>query len=207
MRHNGYAILILISLTFQQSPAQLGDVQRWHLSAGLTFPSSPDQFYDYWKQGFQIMGGAELPGQSRYIQYITAEVNYFAFDQQRFLQRIGLENTNTPMSGAGTYSFAFAYLIRYPFIEYQTFRPTIFAGVGFSDIYRSSATIGYPNYTVSQDSYNSVVATIPIGASIMVFESGDKGIEVNFTYSFGIPKNDKVNSNFSCFKVDYSFGP
>jgi len=205
MIRRGYFFLLLIGIGYQKNLAQLDSVQRWHVSAGITLPSSPDQFYDYWKQGFQIMGGVELPGQSRYIQYITAEVNYFAFDQQRFLQRIGLANSNIPTSGAATFSFAFAYLVRYTFIEYQTFRPTFFAGIGCEDIYRSSATIDYPNYTVSQEGQNSITATIPFGAAIMLFERKDKAIEVNFTYSLGFPKKENINSSFSCFKIDYLF--
>ena len=204
IRHR-HIFLMLIGLSYQLSFAQLGDVQRCHLSAGLTFPVSPDQFYDYWKLGFQVMGGAELPGQSRYIQFITAEVNYFAFDQQRFLKRTGIENSNTPISGAGTYIFGLAYLIRYPFIEYQTYRPTFFAGLGVTDILRSTATIDYLNDPITQGSYNSIVATVPFGISIRVFENGDNAVELNFTYSIAFPKKDDVNSNFTCLKIDYIF--
>jgi hypothetical protein len=207
MRRYTFLLIVLVVIIYQQGSAQVGEVNRWHLAAGLTFPASPDQFYDYWKQGFQIAGGAEFSGQTRFIQLLTAEIDYFAFDQDRFLTRIGLGHTNTPVSGAGTYVFSLAYLIRYPFIEYTSFRPTFFAGVGCANIYRSSATVDYLNYPVNQGSYNAFIATIPIGASIEVFESGDKAVEVNFTYSFGIPKNDRVNSNFSCLKIDYSFAP
>jgi len=207
MRRHISLVIALVVIFCQQGRAQAGDVNRWHLAAGLTFPASPDQFYDYWKQGFQISGGAEFSSQTRFIQFITAEADYFAFDQDRFLARIGLEHTNTPVSGAGTYVFGLAYLIRYPFVEYASFRPTFFAGVGCADVYRSSATVDYPNDLVNQDGYNGFNATIPIGASIEVFESGDKAVEVNFTYTFGIPKSDRVNSNFSCLKIDYSFAP
>ena len=82
----------------------------------------------------------------------------------------------------------------------MSFRPTFFAGVGCAEIYRSSATVQYPNDNVNAGSYNAVIATIPIGGSIMVYDGGDKAVEVNFTYTFGIPKKDQVNSNFTCFK-------
>jgi hypothetical protein len=200
-----YILFIFIGVSFQQTFAQVGHVERWHLGAGVTFAASPDEFYDYWKQGFQVVGGAEFSSQTRYFQFITAEIDYFAFDKQRFLQRIGLENSNIPISGAGTYIFALSYLIRYPFIEYQSYRPTFFAGVGCEDIFRSTANIEYPNFPVTQESYNSIVATVPLGGSIMVFQSGDKAIELNFTYTFGFPKHQKINSNFTCLKFDYSF--
>ena len=205
MRRHISLVIALVVIFCQQGRAQAGDVNRWHLAAGLTFPASPDQFYDYWKQGFQISGGAEFSSQTRFIQFITAEVNYFAFDEQRFLKRIGIENSNTPISGAGTYIFGLTYLIRYPFIEYQSYRPTFFAGLGVTDILRSTATIDYLNDPITQGSYNSIVATVPFGISIRVLENGDNAVELNFTYSIAFPKKDDINSNFTCLKIDYIF--
>jgi hypothetical protein len=206
IRHR-YLLFFLIGVSFQYSEAQETTINRWHVAGGMTIPSSPAQFYDYWKNGFQVMGGAELSSESRYIQFITAEINYFPFDQSRFLKRLGIENSGSSVNGAGTFIFSAAYFIRYSFIEYQSFRPTFFAGVSLSDIYRSSATMEYPNFPVTESSDNSFAVGIPFGFSFMVYQRGDNEIEVNYTYSLGILKNANANSTFTCLKIDYSFSP
>ena len=205
MRRYIYFLIVFISILSRCSFAQSSEAVRWHVAAGVAFPAGPDQFYYYWKQGFQVMGGAEFPTQMRFIQFISAELNYFAFDQQRFLKRIGIENSNTSISGAATYVLSLEYLIRYPFTEYQSFRPTFFVGLGCSDIFRSSATIEYPNYSVTQGSNNSIVATVPFGASVIVHESGNKTVEVTFTYIIGLSQKQNINSNFTSAKIDYLF--
>jgi hypothetical protein len=153
------------------------------------------------------MGGAEFSSQTRFLQLITAEVNYFPFDQERFLKRLGIDNGRTTISGSAAYFLSLTYLIKYPFTEYSSFQPAFFAGLGCASSIRSSATIEYPNYPVSQETKSSVVAIVPFGVSIRVYERQRHVVEVNFTYTIGLSKSQTVNSNYSCLKLDYSFAP
>jgi hypothetical protein len=200
-----YYLLVCIGVFFSASQAQVDTVHRWHIGAGAAFPAAPDQFYDYWHTGFQTSCGVELPSSMRFIQFISAEIGYFGFDQKRFLKKIGIENSKTSVGGSATYIFSLAYFVRYPFIEYRRFRPTFFAGLGCADIFRSSATIEYPNAPTTQGGTNSIVLTIPLGGSIAVYEWGNKALEVSLTYTIGLSKKQTINSNYSCVKIEYIF--
>jgi hypothetical protein len=206
MRRNVFLFLFIV-VCFQLSMAQMGEVERWHLGGGVVFPTAPDQFYDYWKQGYQVIGGAEFSSSTRFIQIITAEFNYFPFDQERFLKRLGISNGSITINGSTTLMFSFEYLFKYPFIEYRSYQPSVFAGLGCLDILRTSTSVEYPYYPVSQESKNSIVAIIPFGASIKVFQREGKEIEVTFTYTIGLSKNQNINSNYTSLKLDYSFAP
>jgi hypothetical protein len=198
-------LCLLVCLMVQLSLAQYEDITRWHISAGVVVPTAPEQFYDYWKGGFQVMGGFELTGRPEFFQMVTAEANYIVFDQQRFFKRLGIENTNSSVSGAATYIFSVSYLFKYSFVEYKSFRPSFFAGIGCSDIFRSSAHIQYSSFPVTQAGKNSIVASVPLGASIVVFQRENNIVELNFTYTIGLSKSQIVNSNYACLKLDYSF--
>ncbi len=205
MKSFAYCIILCIGICIQTTRAQIDTLKRWHVGAGAAFPAAPDPFFDYWNAGFQATGGIELPSSTRFIQFISAEIGYFGFNQQRFLKRIGLENSETSISGSATYTFSLSYIIRYPFIEYRKFRPTFFAGIGCADIFRSKATIDYPNAPTTQGSANSIVVTVPFGASVAVFERNNKAIEVALMYTMGLSKNQNINSDFTSLRIEYIF--
>ena len=180
---------------------------RWYIGGGLSFPLAPDQFYDYWKQGYQVTAGMEFPGSSEFTQMILLDANYFPFDQTRFFKRAGITNSSTTVKGATTLLFTLAYCFRYTFLDYSSFQPSFFAGVGCSGSMVSSSTIEYPNAQATAGSRNSFMVAVPLGGSVRVYEENGAGVDLNFTYTLSLLRKETSNGNYSSLKVIYSFTP
>lgn len=204
MKRNALIVLLMV-VGFHYGISNDFGVERWHLAGGLVFPAAPDQFYDYWKQGYQIVGGVEFSSQSRFVQVISAEVDYFPFDQSRFLKRLGITTGQTNIRGSNAINLSLSYLIKYPFTEYEHFQPAIFAGIGCLSCLRTSASLQYTDYSVLQGSSNSVVASIPFGLSVRLLEGAASALDVNFAYTYGLTKRQTINSNYTSVRLDYSF--
>lgn len=188
----------------QFASAQEGFIDRWHVGGGLAFPSAPDQFYDYWKQGYQLFGAVELSGESKFVQVISFELSYFPFDAGRFLKRSGVDPASTTVSGSKGIIVSAAYLIKYTFTDYPEFQPAFFAGLGGASSFRTSATIEYVRYKGTQESTNSVIPVIPFGATVKLYEGESNIVEVSLSHTLGLSKKQTTNSNYTSLRLDLS---
>ncbi len=194
-------ILVLAVALAGTSIAGTPMVVRWHVGGGVVFPSGPDQFYDYWKTGYQVGAGIELFLSSRFHHVITLEGGYFPFDKERFLKRLGLEDGNTSVDGASTFVIDMTFVAKYIFTEYDNLQPAVFAGLGVAGQNQLSATVNYSGYVVTSDAKSSLFLSFPLGASVMLYHHDPNALDLMLCYTIGVANYP----NYAGLRLDYSF--
>jgi hypothetical protein len=153
------------------------------LSGGVSFPSQPSVFSDYWKMGFNF--GASLGYALSPFLTIGGSFDYnnFAFDEEGFLKNLGASGYGITVSGASASIISVMGNLKVSLTP-ASVSPYFFGGLGFSRISLSDATIsgGGESATVKFGS-NSVFSVlfgagldIPAGKATKVFLQGAYGI-------------------------------
>src|SRR5688572_12014619 len=89
------AVLSLTNVVVAQAPRR--PVLR--LQTGITVPSAPDEFSDYWKAGFNLGGAIGFPLTTAFGLEASLGFSNMSFNESGFLQDLGLTPSEANVTG------------------------------------------------------------------------------------------------------------
>jgi hypothetical protein len=181
--------------------AQTFSLDQFHVSGGYSVPYAPEQFYDYWKDGFGVQAAAVYTTGNAVQGMISAEVNRFAFDENRFFRKLGLTEDVPSVEGGAVTLASLSALLRYHIPGYEVVRPFISGGLGLQYAHTGEVAITYPFAPVTDAAQGSIGVILPVGASVEFSYKGKFDMIVGLHHTINIAKQSDSNSDFSQLRI------
>jgi len=165
----------------------------FYIGAGLSFPSGPQIFSDYWKMGFNVGGGFGFPLSPSISLIGTIDYNNFAFDESGFLKALGYSNSGINVSGGSASIFTIDGNIKILLNTIpKSTTPYIVCGVGFFSLSTADVTVsgGGSSVRVSGDSESAF--SIQFGAGIDIPAGEAMNIYIEGKYGIGFTKGENT---------------
>lgn len=200
-----YSYIVLTLLCFSYSSAQIFSPDQVQITAGISLPTFPNEFYDYWMNGYGISGEFVFKTERQFDGTLSISYDRFAFDKVNFFKKLWLEENQPSFSGAVSSIATIGANVRYLIPGYKTVRPFVSAGIVLLYSYVSESTIGYEYSPVIQGTKSSSDLSIPIGASLEYSFKENIDIVVAAKHYYGMLGKKNDNTNFTTVRVGIVF--
>ncbi len=191
---NTVMFFIIITSTFGYSQITAPDQIR--IDAGLSIPNAPEQFYDYWTDGIHISAGTLYTTRYPYVGSISLGYNYFLFDKSQMEKKLNVLQGSTSVSGSSSTIYTLSSEMNYYFQGDPEFTPFVFAGLSFSYLYVSEATITYPLSEKKQHSSSKIFISFDFGGGVTYPISKGTDLVLSANHAMGLKKDKTVNTDF-----------
>ena len=174
------------------------------LSAGISTPTDPIVFYDYWKQGpgFSLQWEQRYDNRTGYL--VAGEFNSFLFDKSNFVERMGITDRNAAIEGATTMILtaygAATYSIRTNFG--CSLEP--FFGFGVMYVRVTGADVRYSFVTSTTDDKNKILLCMPYGIAIKTAITMDIDGILEVKKNTGLLRVKDQNTDFTSLRIGAS---
>ena len=174
---------VIVAVLFIMTTAFPQDEHRATLSfgGGLSFPSQPNLFSDYWKTGFNVGAGLGYKLSTAVSIDGTFEYNNFAFDDEGLLNDLGATGYGITIQGGSATIFSVigslkANLIPPP----KPVSPYFLVGIGLFSLSTSDITISTPYGSEKKkgDSESAFTIVFGVGLDIRANETTTVFIQV-----------------------------
>ena len=189
------SFLIVLSLGHAQSREAVS------ISAGMSLPNAPAQFYDYWSPGW----GGSIQHSSR-VEYfygwsVSAEYNYFAFDSRKFLDHFSVVDPNAVINGASTSIYSGYGAVDFYLPEFESITVSPFIGLGglYTSVSEADITYTFLNTTAPSDS--KFLLIFPYGIKFMSRVSENYNIFLEAKMSVGLNRLKDKNTDFASIRA------
>lgn len=161
--------------------------------SGLSFPSKPKSFSDYWKMGFNFGVGISFPLSGSISLIGSIDYNTFSFDEDNFLKSNGFTGTGLSVTGSSASIFTIMGNVKVLLNSTpNTASPYITGGLGLFSVSTSDATLAYQGQTVTVDGDSESAFSLLIGAGIEI-PAGTSIFFIEGKYSIGFTKNESTS--------------
>ncbi|MBS4028056.1 MAG: TonB family protein [Ignavibacteriales bacterium] len=180
-------------------------LSEYNLQSGIGFPTSPEKFYDYWRQGYNAGGGLSFSLSPATSLDFVGEYSRFSVDRERLFKYLNISANGATIQGAATNVIMFSTLYRYFNREDATI-PLFFLGglsLTHSSIEKSEAN--YSGYETKQSRENYFALSLAYGGGISFPISPQLDIYLESKHYLGVLKNDQANTNLTSISVGLRF--
>ena len=211
MKNSLFVFILLSLLIVPLSAAQIDSLKQIRVSGGMSDPRAPGSFYDYWKNGIDVEIGADYNFNADFDFTAVAEFSSFPFAQERFFQKVKVNDYDVSMDGAATSILALTgnvtCILYQSKVNPKASRPYILGGAGILLSSISSYTINYPFAPTTEARSIYVVPCVHIGCGLITLVSPgiDWFVEVNYLY--GVTTSQKINTDYSSIRMGIGFAP
>ena len=172
-----FVLVFTSSIAFAQeedSVDQVDEGGEFYISGGLSFPTQPSEFENYWNKGFNISVGFGYSISPEFLMDIHLDYNNFSFNEDKFLNEFGFTGLNIDLSGGTGSIFILAlnfkaYLVTTPY----SVSPYLIGG--FGSIYNFTddvtATSGEKSATIPGGYGFGMALPLGCGVDIPLYES------------------------------------
>jgi hypothetical protein len=193
--------LLLILCFCGIAAAQSVTGPRLKVEAGVSVPQAPDQFYDYWSSGVHVSVTSLVRTVQEYTWFVSLEYNRFAFDDDRFLQRMNMSGSSTTVTGAVTTNSQLTGGLYYFLRPYEQVTPFFLGGAAAAFYHMSAATVQYPYLQQSQGSEFKFYLALQYGTGLSYPLTETADVVVTMKRTFGVKRDKTVNTDFTTFQT------
>jgi hypothetical protein len=158
-----------------------------YLNSGISFPSRPDEFADYWSAGFNFGGGIGHSVNPNLSLVGYFDFNDFGFDEDSLLRDYGLAGYGVLISGGEASSMTLSGTLKATLVTPPAkVRPYLCGGIGISWISISDVTIYYlgESATVPGESESAFSILVGAGIDFVIAKGMDLFIEGRYAIAF-----------------------
>ena len=156
------------------------------VAGGISYPSLPREFKDYWKKGINVSGGIGYSSQPGSLGYSALSLdltyNNFSFDENGFRNSLDTSKRSVTLSGEATKIFTAMLMYRGTFsTTKQSVAPYFLLGVGY--FYLSSGSVNVPSDTalgIGGGSQSSIAWALGAGAEAPINDTYSIFLEGKF---------------------------
>lgn len=186
--------LLVIGLFAATAVGQEEKKATLSLSGGLSFPSQPRVFSDYWKMGFNFGAGLGYALSPFLSLSGSFDYNNFAFNEEGFLKDYGISGYGITVSGASATIISVLGNLKVSLTPaMESVSPYFLGGIGFFSVSTSDVTVsaGGSSATAKGDSESAFSVLFGAGLDIPAGEATKVFLQV--AYGIGFTKVDNTN--------------
>lgn len=196
-------IVVLILVAAVSALGQFQD--KVSIIPGISFPTEPLTFYDYWKSGASV----SLSYHHHYDEtkgiIIAGEYNAFVFDTRAFMRRQNIDDRNAAIDGATTVIAKVYAAAAYSLPDFFSVALEPFIGTGIMFIQVRPADVRYSYYSAHTSADSKVLFCVPYGVKTSTSVTKDVDVVFEFKKNIGISREKKKNSDFSSIRMGIAF--
>jgi len=191
------SFLIIISCLLSNNltaQAQYDNKTAYYINSGLSIPSAPDGFSDWYKVGFNFGGGISYPLTDVFSLRGYYAFNSFKFDEDPFLEDFGLSGLGIEIDGGsftiiqGTANLK----ISLPTSPDSKANPYFTGGIGFMRSSIGDITATFVGGSLSQDGDSETAFSIDFGAGLDITINGKTALFFEGTYTIGFTEDEST---------------
>lgn len=175
-------LLILSSKVYAQS--QKVEI---HLIGGISFPSQPELFTDYWNFGYNVGGGFGYRFSSTFSTSLLLNYNNFSFNDNRFLRDLGIGGLGVEVDGGSTSILTITGSAKARiFSEPNSLSAFLTGGFGYFRLSASDVKLSYGNQSETISSESESAISLQFGGGIEVPIGINKFFFIEIDYGLGL---------------------
>jgi opacity protein-like surface antigen len=161
------------------------------LSGGVSFPSKPKEFTDYWKMGFNVGGGFGFDLTPSLSILALADYNSLPFDEDQFLKDLGLSSYGISLSGGAASILTVTGSLKI-LLNPSSSASTVYVlgGIGFFQVSTSDIKVSYRGTTETAQGTKESAFSAHFGAGVDIPVAGETYIFLQGSYGMGFTKDE-----------------
>jgi opacity protein-like surface antigen len=164
------------------------------LGGGISFPSQPSLFSNYWKMGFNFGAGIGYPLSPSVSLVSSFDYSNFAFNDEDFLRDNGFGGYGITISGGSATIISILGNIKASLAQAPgSVAPYLLGGLGLFSISTSDLTVSAGGLSLSVNSESESAFSILFGAGIDIPAGETTTVFLQAAYSVGFTKNESTN--------------
>lgn len=197
-------ISIIAVMVFCKLDAQFSIPQKIYLQGGFSFPYAPQQFFDYWKDGYGVEVSGIYDYEKPFDYTFSIGYSFFQIDRGRILKKLKLGDESIAIQGAESHIINMYWMGRYLVPGYETIMIYGLLGGGFSYSMTASSSVDYVYHSVKKDASSHGTLIFPIGFSIEKEIKGNNWI-FEFKQFISPTKAQTINTDYTAVRVGLAF--
>jgi opacity protein-like surface antigen len=174
------------------------------VGGGLSFPSQPSDFSNYWKMGYNVGGGLGYALSSSFSLNALFDYNSFPLDADRILNDFGLGGQGITIKGGSVTLITVSGTLKAWLIPLgDSPSPYVFVGGGFFGLSNSDVTISDGNASRVLRGESTSEFSILFGAGLDIPMNESLVAFVQAAYGIAFAKDE--NTNYLPMKAGVSF--
>lgn len=189
-------LLLFASFFLTVGYAQLTSPDQFMINAGMSIPAAPEQFSDFWNDGFHIGVNSLYTARYPYVGKLSLEYNRFSFDESQLNKKLDMTSGTATVSGAGSTIVRFSTGMNYYFQADPMFEPFVSAGLSLSYLSISEATVTYPYSVKTQGSSYKIYIGGSFSGGVSHSLSKDLDLVLSIDRVMGFKKDKSINTDY-----------
>jgi opacity protein-like surface antigen len=194
------AIALLTTTTLSQEEKKT----TLSFSSGLSFPSQPSLFSNYWNMGLNFGAGIGYPLSPSVSLIGSFDYNNFGFNDKALLSDLGYGGYGITVTGSSITIITVLSNLKVTLVpETKSVSPYLLAGMGFLSISSSDVSVSLGSYSrsASGNSESAFALQFGTGMDIPINEK----IKVFLQASYGVGLTKGTSTNYLPLKAGVSF--
>jgi hypothetical protein len=162
-----------------------------HLTGGISFPSQPKVFTDYWSFGYNVGGGFGYKFSTIFSSSIIVNFNSFPFNDGKFLRDLGIEGTGIEIDGGSVRILTVSVSVKARLTEnYNSIIPYLIGGLGYFTISTGDIKLSYGYQTETTKGESESAFSFLFGGGVEIAVGANKYFFIELNYGQGFTKED-----------------
>ena len=179
--------LFLLSVAIANASAQGTNKPEFYANSGISFPTGPDEFTDYWRMGFNFGGGIGYSVSPNLTLVGYFDFNNFRFDDDKFLRDYGFSGYGISISGGEASIITLSGNLKATLqTSPSSLHPYFCGGIGFFKFSIGDVTVYEPggSATAEGDSESAFSVLFGAGIDFVIGKRMDLFIEGKYAIGF-----------------------
>lgn len=189
-----WVLLLVAAVVVSTATAQEEKKLVLSLSGGLSFPSQPQDFSDYWNMGFNVGAGIGYSFSPSLSLGGSFDYSNFSFDADALLHKAGFAGYGISISGGSASIITVHANLKFSLIpQGASVSPYLLGGLGFFSLSASDVKVSYQglNATVSPGSESAFSIHFGAGLDIPIAQTTDLFLQL--AYGIGFTEDKSTN--------------
>jgi opacity protein-like surface antigen len=183
-------VIIFLRNNYSQTNSEIQNIEV-HLIGGISFPSQPEIFTDYWNFGYNLGGGLGYRFTPIFSASVLFNFNNFPFNDDKFLRDLGIEGSGVKVDGGSTIIITVTAVAKARFTEsYNKLSPYLVGGIGYFSITTSDMKLSYGFQSETIESESESAFSFLFGGGLEVPIGINKYFFIELNYGQGFTKED-----------------
>jgi len=161
---------------------------------GLSLPSQPDEFSDYWNLGYNLGFGVGYSFTPAISLIGNFEYNTFGFNEEEFLKDAGASGLGISVDGGSATILSITGNMKVGIPRQQSsVSPYFTAGIGFFSLSVDDASVSGAGGSVSVEGNNESAFSALVGAGLDIPAGETVDVFLQVSYGVGFTENDNTS--------------
>jgi opacity protein-like surface antigen len=185
-------VCIFLSNNYSQSNTERQKIEV-HLIGGISFPSQPAIFNDYWRFGYNIGGGFSQRFTPVFSAGLLLNYSSFPFSDDKFLRDLGIEGSGVEVDGGSTTIITVTAFAKARFTDsYNKLAPYLQGGIGYLLLTSGEMNLSYGYQSETIESESETALSLLFGGGLEIPISLNKYFFIELNYCLGFTKEEQT---------------